>query len=504
MQLSSLIVAATLALPAPSAPPGHSRLPAPIQQASFSDWLDHLFSSGPRRRAGADPDAVGALPARYTGFDRRIWQNTRFDTVVDLLGDLPTRIGSAAQHRLARNLLIAIATPPEGGNGRGAMAARRIDHLMRLGNIDDVAALAHALPGMPPDETTARDEVEAELMVGQIESACLDLRAFAPEYREDWAEKGVALCKARDGDVGVETRAAEAGTLAQLTRAVAGARSADSAREAGAARDTQLSPSERLEAAFAAGRASAIDGDALAKLFRSASADAGAVPPGQPTSGAEAARLFHAIERAGDPAQKLALAERGLFSPDGVLDAVGVAMAVPIRALKPASGAQAARIAMLLFAAGDTAAAAQWAKLAGVELWPYRVLMKQAEPRDFAKWAKQSHLDARRFGRMTAILSAFGAARPAENSAPETPDLKALDQAARALRVGETALRALIVLGSDGPANADSETLHHVLAALDHATMHEEARALAFEAMTATFLGVGPRGLGGSRVAAGE
>jgi hypothetical protein len=521
MHLGSMIVAAALALPAGPAPLQHHQDSVRTQQVSFSDWLERLFTGSSKKGARAGLDAIGTLPEHYTDFGPNIWQDTPFKLVLRLLDDMPDRIASASEHRMARNLLVAITDPPPGDDGRGKMLALRVSRLMKLGNIEDVASLTRAIPGLPPDDSVARAEVEAELLAGEVETACIDLRAFAPNFREDWAEDGVVLCKARDGELDADAPPTDQKALGPLIKISGAPLSADSAHSdpaylVGAARDPRLPQTDRLDAAFSAGRASAIDGDALAKIFHSARVATGLLPAGPPTDGVQAARLFLAIERTADPAQKLALAERGLFSPDGVLDTVGVAMLAPLRNVKPTLDLQshAARFARLFYAIGDTDAATRWvnvASKAGVaELWPYRMLLKQANPEDLPKWAKQSRLDPPRLARILTILSAFDAAAlPAGHQSvagqdrpePALGDLLMIDQAATSLHVGEATLRALRLLGSDGPPNAHPLALRRALAALDRVTLHDEARALAFEAITATLLGIDHRRSGSDRLA---
>jgi hypothetical protein len=515
MNLASLVTAAALVLPA-SLPHADHRPPAPVQHVSFFEWLGELFSGSPQKNPGVNPDAAGTLPQRYTDFGPGIWRNTSSELVTRLLDELPDRIDSAAQHRLARNLLIAIAVPPAGDRSHGELVERRIDRLMRLGNVDDAAGLARAVPGVPRDSRLARMEVETEILAGQEETACIDVRAFAQKFDEPWAKQGLALCKARDGETGTSGLPASPDMGEALAAAVGGQGSggSDPARLAGAAHDPQLPLAARLDAALAAGRASAIDGDALAEIFRAARVS-GAPAEGPPRGGMQAARLFHAIAQESEPGHKLALVERGLFSPDGVLDSVGVAMAAPLRKVEPRPE-HAARFALLLYAAGYTQDAARWAKLAGPadanELWPYQVLLKQADPKGFAKWAKRSRLDPRQLQRIGAILSAFGG-KPAlgvqlgaddNDPKPAQSDLPAIDRAALNLRVGETALRALALLGNLGPTGVQPLVLRHVLAGLDRVALHDEARALAFEAMTATLLGVDHRSRAPSRVASQE
>src|SRR6185503_949324 len=84
---------------------------------------------------------VGTLPRRDTGFDRRTWQDTSAATVRQLIGRLPDRIDSAAEPRLARNLLVSITDAPRGDDADGETLALRVETLMRIGNAGDAAAL---------------------------------------------------------------------------------------------------------------------------------------------------------------------------------------------------------------------------------------------------------------------------------------------------------------------------------------------------------------------------
>jgi hypothetical protein len=176
-------------------------------------------------------------------------------------------------------------------------------------------------------------------------------------------------------------------------------------------------------------------------------------------------------------------------------------MVTPLRKFEPVPelGSVAARMATLFYTLGDLDAAAPWAELAeshgnGALLWPYRVLISQAKPGAIGEWEQAARLDPAYQARIETILAAFGAARPpsastrvAGDDRPETPfaDLLALDKAAKDLRVGETVLRALAILGRGGPANMHPLALRRVLADLNQVNLHSEAHALAFEAITA-------------------
>jgi hypothetical protein len=451
-------------------------------------------------------DSVGILPARDSDFDRNTWRYTSFSTVLGLMQGLPDRIDSAAQHELAKNLLVSIADAPQGDDGKGRLLSLRVRKLFSMGDVADAAALARAEPDPPSDPELARTEVDAELMAGQIESACIDLRSYASLLTDPASQNALTLCQQRAGETATDSAPMETASLGAAARIVGVPVSVDLQTAAppslvAVALDPVASPEAKLESAFAAGRASALYGEFLAKLFAGAPAGSLSADGGPPADGAGAAALYQAIAQEGAVEQRVGLAERGLLSADGIADKVGVAMVSPLRKFEPVPelGPVAARMAILFYTVDDIDAAAPWAELAdssgsGALLWPYRVLIKQAEPGAVGDWQQAAGLDPAHQARVLTILSAFGAARPPKGSArvagddrPEAAfgELLAIDKSAKDLHVGETVLRALAILGRGGPANLHPLALRRVLADLDQVSLHGEAHALAFEAITA-------------------
>jgi hypothetical protein len=452
-------------------------------------------------------DSIGILPARDTGFGRATWRYTSFGTVVSLMEKLPERIDSAASHELAKNLLVSIADAPTGDDGGSGLLTLRVRKLLAMGNVADAAALARAAPGLPDDAQLAHLEVEAELLAGQVESACIDLRSFAAVLTDPVSQSALALCRQNAGETfddglpPIDVQSLGAAARISGSPLAADPRNSPPPHLVAAAMDTQNDPGLRLENAFAAGRASALTGEFLAKLF-AASPSAGLLAEGgAPSDGAGAAALYQAIAQDSTIEQKLTLVERGVLSPLGVSDKVGVAMASPLHAFQPVPelGTVAQRFAILFYTIGDIEAATPWAELADADgkpalLWPYRVLIKQADMTGIGDWEEASGLDAPHLARVLMILSAFGITKPpagttriAGDDRPEAPfaELLGMDQSAKDLHVGETVLRALTVLGREGPAQAHPLTLRRVLADLEQVSLHNEARALAFEAITA-------------------
>lgn len=492
------------------APRPESRAPAPDRAFNQAGEPHYTAPSGPASSLGGSgatgADSVGTLPERDTGFDRKTWNDTPFSLVLDLMEALPERIDSAAEHQLTKNLLVSIGDAPPGDDGDSRLLEIRVRKLLALGNVSDAAALARAAPGLPQNEALARAEVEAELLAGQVEAACIDLRAMSSILTDPASVNAALLCRRNQGesipDDAAPMDVESLGPAARIAGAPLPADPATSppARLVAAAYDARLPPDQRLQAAFAAGRASAISGENLVKIFQSASTAGGvSADGGPPVDGSSAAALYQAIAQEGDTRQKLALAERGFLSPDRVSDKIGVAMAEPLRDLQPVPelGPLAARFAILFYTLGDIEAATPWAELAdqsggAAALWPYRVLLQQADPSGIAAWEQQANLDPARNGRIRTILAAFGVTRPptgpvAGDDQPEPAfgDLLAIDKAAKSRHVGETTLRALALLGRGGPAHAHPLALRRALADLDTVLLHAEARALAFEAITA-------------------
>ena len=511
----ALLCSSAIAQPATVEPPAAAQSDAIVESPMAAPTAEQQQLNSMRASGATGPDSVGTLPQRLTDFDRKTWRDTPFDRVMELMGALPERMDSAAAHLLARNLLVSIADAPPGDTGGYRLLSRRVEKLTALGNVDDAAALARAAPTLTTDPELARSEIEAELYANQVETACIDLRAFAPILNDDWGRNGLVLCRLRAGETLTETvPPMDVDSLGVLARIGGSPLAADPAialppRLVAAVRDDKLSPELRLETAFAAGRASAIDGRALVEIFRSTPTH-GELPVdgGPPTDGATAALLYKTIERTADPAMKLALVERGLLSPAGAVDKVSVAMVSALRDVQPTPdlGPLAARFATLFYAVNDVEAAAPWANTAqatgnSAPLWPFRVLVKDTDTIGIGEWQEKSGLSAAQAGRIQIVLSAFGVMRPparvqpvAGLDLPETPlaDLLAIDESARSLRVGETVLRALALLGRGGPAMLNPLTLRRVLANIDSAFLHDEARALAFEAIASTLLNRSP------------
>jgi len=474
--------------------------------------------SGPAASLGGSgatgPDSVGTLPARDTNFDRNTWRGSNFATVLRLMSALPDRIDSAGQHELARNLLVSIADAPSGDDGGSRLLELRVRKLLSMGDVAAAAGLARAANSIQDNPSLAQAEIEAELLAGQVESACIDLRATSGVLTDSTSVAALNLCLQATGGAadggGADTASLGAALIIAGIPPSADPASSPPSRLVAVATNPRAPADQRVEAGFAAGRASALTGEFIGKLLQAA--PGGSVPSGAPTDGSGAAALYHAIGQEGAVEQRIALAEHGLLSPEGVADKVGVAMVGPLRNFQAVAelGAVAPRMAILYYTVGDIEAAAPWAELAetsgnGALLWPYKALLKQADAGGISDWQQKAGIDEAHFSRVLTILSAFNVVRPPSGNAqtagddrpePPFPDLLAMDKAAAGRRAGETVLYALALLGRGGPAQAHPLALRRVLADLDQTSLHNEARQLAFEAITAALFegthGAGP------------
>ena len=163
----------------------------------------------------------------------------------------------------------------------------------------------------------------------------------------------------------------------------------------------------------------------------------------------------------------------------------------------------------LSFAAGAVQQGTAWLALAqygpdakAARAWPFARLMRRGDPWSTMRgeaWRIAPTETSRSNARTLALLNILDAmgdpvstddwVRLVEGaglhpvSLPSLPVWHGLAQAAKAGRVGETLLLALVALGGDTPATAPPLTLHHVIVALRRVGLEEEAQTLAVEAM---------------------
>ena len=206
---------------------------------------------------------------------------------------------------------------------------------------------------------------------------------------------------------------------------------------------------------------------------------------------------------------------------DGHYLTIVQATAALTRSLTPAPelGWFAADAVRAMIAAGEVEAAARWLALAEqtalrspdgaravVDLWPLIQLHDPALQLDTRRldawWDSQGELpEPQRRDRVSALFSlldALGVVVPAAywnqilpgparvtTTVPATPVWYALGRSSAELRIGETVLLSLMILGNGGPATASEPVLATVISSLTATGLTAEARAIAVEAALA-------------------
>jgi hypothetical protein len=186
--------------PADQVPPVTPTLPPPAPvQAQLLDTLD-LFSAGRDAGLGAD---------LWKGSSAAIAR-----AVIPTLADKPL---TPAAVGLARRVLSAAATAPEGAGTDADLAAARVRVLLALGDAPAVDAILDRTPGLAGNPALSQLAAEAALITDQPDKACRIGDGLSTGRQAVYWLRLRAYCQARQG------RAAEA----QLTFTLAGQEGAD-------------------------------------------------------------------------------------------------------------------------------------------------------------------------------------------------------------------------------------------------------------------------------------
>jgi hypothetical protein len=448
-------------------------------------------SSGGLTQFGSG-EGAGAMDQKASNFAPTIWRDSKPEALGELLRRLPVETRSSAVHDIARRLLAMAAPPPSSHPG---FLRVRVETLMAMGELSHVADMARAA-GSAADEPTSRMAVDAQLAIGRTEPACLDVFAVGPRNGGEFWSRALNYCRAVLGQGGAESL-----PYGQEIKT-------EAARASAIARNPKQPLDARVTAAMRAARVNAVPATLLGELFkRTGRGDrASALGDGPlPEDAAGAVALWHAIDDVKDPTAKAELLRQVLNRADRidnyVVSLVDLFRSPPMMFEPKPTGpddpafprpADSARgvanlVARGFFTAGDSAMGQDWAKLGkgqgeASQVAPFIAAIGDENTRKNAKFNQPL---------VRAALSALdrgGAGREDVNSEgylPPIAEMAALDEAATNGRVGETVLRALIVLGPEGPAGASPLAVNRAIAALRAVNQRDEAEALAFEAIAA-------------------
>ncbi len=140
------------------------------------------------------PDAAGLLPPAVTGLPPSLWGLGRTDEIVALIrqprpGTLP------ALQSLLTAVLLAESEPPADAAGSGKLLLARIDALLDMGALDQVAALIDVADSN--DAELFRREFDVALLTGDEDAACKKMQG-SPTLAPTFPAR--IFCLARSGD----------------------------------------------------------------------------------------------------------------------------------------------------------------------------------------------------------------------------------------------------------------------------------------------------------------
>jgi hypothetical protein len=138
-------------------------------------------------------DRIGLVDMADGGFSPQLWSGTDLELLKHILPQLPRRMISPAQRRLAQNLLLSPSLPPAARTPETEVAAAegdpvaapaltpsqwlletRLAALTGMGEWGDVAALLELVPPDQMTESLRRIRADANLVINQINAACAE------------------------------------------------------------------------------------------------------------------------------------------------------------------------------------------------------------------------------------------------------------------------------------------------------------------------------------------
>ncbi len=138
-----------------------------------------------------EPDALGLLPSRATGFPTDLWGPSTAPRIVRRIEAIRAT-GVPAARTLYHRILLAQARPPRGTRGRVLTA--RVEALVQMGALEAAEAMLSRAPR--PDATTARLALDLGALTNRGDEACA-LIGQIPEFAPDLSWR--VWCAARDG-----------------------------------------------------------------------------------------------------------------------------------------------------------------------------------------------------------------------------------------------------------------------------------------------------------------
>jgi len=145
-------------------------------------------------------DYGGTLEPNDGGLGYDMWAGTDRALVEQLLPQVPIQPLSPAMRDLARRLLLSTADAPAGTANRNLMAIRA-ERLAKLGNAKDIADFLELVRSDDFDPALARLQVDALLLAGRRDEACIATRSHLALFDSDvYLQKAFAFCQMVAGE----------------------------------------------------------------------------------------------------------------------------------------------------------------------------------------------------------------------------------------------------------------------------------------------------------------
>ena len=173
--------------------------------------------------AAPDRDRIGLVDALSGGFPVTLWRNSDLETLRKILPQLPTRMASSAQRRLAENLLLSSGSTPASvsgslmpsGSSPGSpplaasqwLLETRIAQLAAMGGWNDALAMIELVPLVNMTEALRRLRADAYLVVDRTGEACGETQAALNRSPDIHWQKIQVFCHLANG----QTSAADLG-----------------------------------------------------------------------------------------------------------------------------------------------------------------------------------------------------------------------------------------------------------------------------------------------------
>jgi hypothetical protein len=148
-----------------------------------------------------DPSSVGLLDPATGGFGPHMWRGSDRKRIETMLPRLPMGSLSPTMQSLARRLLLSSSAVPEGKSIAPSLLGLRVERLGAGGLTNETNQLLRLVPAQLNDPAFTKAEMEGLLLGGDRASFCVRIEGLVAEDPNPYWLKGLAFCKALEGEV---------------------------------------------------------------------------------------------------------------------------------------------------------------------------------------------------------------------------------------------------------------------------------------------------------------